>query len=48
MAKKKKRRKLSQITKARWLPTDNTRPQRFVDRKKQANKKECRKGNYDY
>jgi hypothetical protein len=28
--------------KARWLPTDNTRPQVFPDRRAKANKAACR------
>ena len=43
---RKKRKSLSQTTKYRWLPTDNTRPTVFKDRKKEQNKKACRK-NYD-
>lgn len=39
---KKKRVKLSQRLKNRWLPSDNTRPSVFVDRKKEANKKAAR------
>jgi hypothetical protein len=42
MVKKKKRKKLTSILQNRWLPSDNTRPSVFVDRKKQANKKAAR------
>jgi hypothetical protein len=33
---------VSTVGKARWLPTENTRPQTFADRRKVANKKACR------
>ncbi len=46
MSKKKKKQKLSQKLKERWVPTDNTRPQVFVDKKKKKNKEACRK-DYD-
>lgn len=46
MSKNKKKRgkdkTLSQITGARWLPTNPTRPQTFQDKKKAKNKKAAR------
>lgn len=32
----------STVGKARWLPTENTRPQTFADRRAKANKAACR------
>lgn len=32
----------STVGKARWLPTENTRPQTFADRRAVANKRACR------
>ena len=42
MAKKKKRQKLTQMLKDRWLPSDNTRPSVFEDKKKKAKDKPFR------